>query len=399
MSASSCGFDSHLRHQFLVSPVSDGFCTATLPRMERPTGTVTFLFTDIEGSTRLLGELGADRYRRSLESHQRILRGAFAHYHGHEVDTQGDSFLVAFPRASDAVQAASQAQRELGSNVWPDDKPVRVRMGIHTAEASDAGGGYVGIGVHRGARIAAAGHGGQVLLSQATADLLTDERGISVRDLGEHRLKDFGEPQRIYQLQIPDLAESFPPLRAAAVQLTNLVPQLTSFIGRESELSEVRRLSESNRLVTLIGVGGTGKTRLMVEAGQGLVGRFADGVWLAELAPIGDPDLLPSHVAHSLGLREEPGRKAVDTLLDFLGSKSMLILLDNCEHVIGAAGQLAVQVLRHGSSTAILASSREALGVQGEVVFQDRYRLGEADTVCAQVRRCLARIPLEPHHT
>jgi predicted ATPase/class 3 adenylate cyclase len=337
---------------------------------ERPTGTVTFLFTDIEGSTRLLSELGADRYRTALEDHRRILRSAFARYHGHEVDTQGDSFLVGFRRATDAVQAAGQAQRNLASNSWSDDKPVRVRIGIHTAEVSDAGGGYVGIGLHRGARIAAAGHGGQVLLSQATADLLTDEPGIALRDLGEHRLKDFDQPQHVYQLQILALPELFPPLHAASVQMTNLVPPLTSFIGRERELTELRSLSERHRLVTLIGVGGTGKTRLMVEAGQGLMGRFADGVWLAELAPIGDPDLLPAQVAHSLRLPEEPGRRALDTLLDFLGAKSLLILLDNCEHVIGAAGQLAVQVLLHGSSIAIMASSREALGVEGEVVFQ-----------------------------
>jgi predicted ATPase/class 3 adenylate cyclase len=342
----------------------------TLPRMaERPTGTVTFLFTDIEGSTRLLAELGADRYRTALEDHRRILRNAIVRHDGHEVGTEGDSLLVAFGRATDAVQAAQEAQRDLASHAWPDDKPVRVRMGIHTGEVTDASDQYVGIGLHRGARISAAGHGGQVLVSQATADLLSDAQGVSLRDLGVHRLKDLDEPQRIYQLQVAGLADDFPPLRTAVVHLTNLGPQLTSFIGRARELDALRGQAERHRLVTLIGVGGTGKTRLMVEAGGGLLDRFTDGVWLAELAPISDPELVPAQVARGLGVREEPGRRPIDTLLDFLGSKSLLILLDNCEHVIGAAGQLAAQVLR-SPAVKVLASSREALGVEGEVVFQ-----------------------------
>jgi predicted ATPase/class 3 adenylate cyclase len=337
---------------------------------ERPSGTVTFLFTDIEESTRLLRELGAERYRTALEDHRRILRGAFERHEGHEVDTEGDSFLVAFHRATDAVQAAEQGQRDLASHDWPDDKPVLVRMGIHTAEVSDASEGYVGIGVHRGARIAAAGHGGQVLVSRATADLLTDEKHIRVRDLGEHRLKDLSEPQRIYQLQISGLPDSFPALRATSVNLTNLAPSLTSFIGRERELAELRALTGRQRLVTLIGVGGTGKTRLMTEVGAGLLERFTDGVWLAELAPIGDPELVPAQITRSLGLSEEPGRKPMDSLLDFLGPKSLLLLLDNCEHVIAAAAQLADKVLSNSPSTTILASSREALGLEGEVAFQ-----------------------------
>jgi predicted ATPase/class 3 adenylate cyclase len=337
---------------------------------ERPSGTVTFLFSDVEGSTRLLRELGPDRYRIALENHRGIVRSAVTRHEGHEVDTQGDSFLIAFRRTTDAVQAAEEIQRALSSESWPDDKPVRVRMGIHTAEVSDAGEGYVGLGVHRGARIAAAGSGGQVLISQATADLLSDDAQVGLRDLGEHRLKDLSEPQRIFQLQISGLPDSFPALRTASQRLTNLPPHLTSFIGREHELAQLRELAERHRLVTLIGVGGTGKTRLMAEVADGLMDRFADGVWLCELAPIGDPELVPAQVARNLSVSEEPGRKPMDTVLDFLGTKSLLLLLDNCEHLIAAAAQLADQVVRTCPFTAILASSREALGLEGEVVFQ-----------------------------
>jgi predicted ATPase/class 3 adenylate cyclase len=328
------------------------------------------MFTDIEGSTRLLNELGPDRYGTALEDHRGIVRKAVARHEGHEVDTQGDSFLIAFRRATDAVQAAEEVQRALASRSWPDDKPIRLRMGIHTAEVSDASEGYVGMGVHRGARIAAVGHGGQVLVSQATADLLSDEAGLALRDLGLHRLKDLSEPQRIFQLRIEGLPESFPPLRTSPMRPTNLIAQLTSFIGRERELAQLTELVQSHRLVTLIGVGGTGKTRLMVEAATGFMDRFADGVWLCELAPIGDPELVPAQVARGLGVSEEPGRKPLDTLLDYLGAKSLLVLLDNCEHVISAAAQLSDQILRATPLTAVLASSREALGLDGEFVFQ-----------------------------
>src|SRR5439155_27125800 len=198
---------------------------------------------------------------------------------------------------------------------------------------------------------------------------LRDEKGASLRDLGEHRLKDFADPQRLYQLEIAGLPGDFPPIRAQSVHLTNLTPQLTSFIGRERELVDLCELAAQHQLVTLTGVGGTGKTRLLTEAGRALLDRFADGVWLAELAPIGDPELVPQQVARGLGVTGEPGRKVMDTLLDFVGTKSLLLLLDNCEHLIDAAGQLAGRLLQHSPSLAILASSREALGVEGEVVF------------------------------
>ena len=337
---------------------------------ERPSGTVTFLFTDIEGSTRLLAELGAERYAAALEDHRRIIRSAIGRNNGHEVDTQGDSFLIAFQRAAQAVGAAEEAQRDLASEPWAGDQRLTVRMGIHTADVLDSSDHYVGIGVHRGARIAAAAHGGQVLVSQATVDLLKDDKSVKLRDLGEHRLKDFAEPQRVYQLEMAGLRDDFPPPRALSAKLTNLAPQLTSFIGRDRELQELRDLALEQRLVTLIGVGGTGKTRLMTEAARALLDKFADGVWFAELAPVGDPELVPMQVARALGVGEEAGRKVIDTLLDFVGTKALLVLLDNCEHVVGAAGHLAERLLQRNPSLAILASSREALGLEGEVVFQ-----------------------------
>ena len=234
---------------------------------ELPAGTVTFLFTDIEGSTRLLHELG-EAYADALAEHRRVLRDAFARHGGVEVDTQGDAFFVAFARASDAPAAAREAQAAL-------DGPIRVRMGVHTGEPLLTDEGYVGIDVHRAARIAAIGHGGQVLVSQSTRDLGGAD---SLRDLGEHRLKDLTAPERIYQLGDGD----FPPLKT--LHQTNLPVQQTALIGRDRELSEVVELVRSHRLVTLTGAGGSGKTRLALQAAAELIDEFADGVWFVSLA-------------------------------------------------------------------------------------------------------------------
>ncbi len=340
---------------------------------ERPTGTVTFLFSDIEGSTRLLGRLGPERYGAALATHRRILRDAFANHDGHEEGTEGDSFAVTFQRAADAVHAAAEGQRALAAHPWPEEGPIRVRMGIHTTDAALVDGTYVGLGVHRGARLGAAAHGGQVVLSQATAELLADEPEIALRDLGEHRLRDLPDAQHLYQLEIPGLPGDFPTLRTASAQAsrrTNLPSQLTSFIGRERELAELASLSERQRLVTLIGVGGTGKTRLMQQVGTGLADDRPDGAWFAELAPISDPELVPAQVARALSLSEEPGRSPRDTLLDFLAAKSMLLMIDNCEHVIGAAADLVADVLAGCPQVSIMATSREALGVDGETIVQ-----------------------------
>ena len=334
-----------------------------------PQGTVTFLFTDIEGSTRLVQELGP-RYRDVLERHQALLRDAFQA--GVEVGTEGDSFFIAFSSATDAVAAAADGQRALAGEDWPDGHRVRVRMGLHTGQASPGADGYVGFDVHRAARIAAAGHGGQVLLSESTQALVSRDLpdGVTVLDLGPHRLKDLTVPERIFQLAGNGLEAEFPALRTIDSSRTNLPAQLTSFVGRERELGELQALARAHRLVTVIGTGGTGKTRLVLQASAELVTEHPDGVWLVELAPISDPELIVQAVARGLGIREDPGRPLVDTVLDFLRTKSLRILLDNCEHMIGTCAEMAEQLLAASPGVSLIASSREALGVTGEHVYQ-----------------------------
>jgi predicted ATPase/class 3 adenylate cyclase len=334
-----------------------------------PQGTVTFLFTDIEGSTRLVQELGP-RYRDVLERHQAVLRDAFAA--GAEVGTEGDSFFVAFASAADAVAAAVDGQRALADEPWPDGHRVRVRMGLHTGQAHLGADGYVGVDVHRAARIAAAGYGGQVLLSESTRSLVSRDLpdGATIRDLGLHRLKDLAVPERIFQLAVSGMDADFPALRTVDGIRTNLPAQLTSFVGRERELGELQALARAHRLVTVIGTGGTGKTRLMLQATADLVGEHQDGVWLVELAPISDPELIVQAVARGLGIREEPGRPVIETVRDYLRTKSMVVLLDNCEHLIGSVAELAEQLLATSPGVSLIATSREALGVTGEHVYQ-----------------------------
>ncbi|MGH3033658.1 MAG: ATP-binding protein [Gaiellaceae bacterium] len=337
---------------------------------ELPRGTVTLLFTDIEGSTRLLERLG-DRYAETLADHRRLLRAAFEEGGGREVDTEGDAFFVAFARAKDAVAAAVAAQRALASHPWSDAQEVRVRMGIHTGEPTVTAEGYVGGDVHRGARICSAGHGGQVLVSQTTRDLLGDEspEGTALRDLGDHRLKDLTKPQRLFQLVIPELPSDFPPLKTLEHFRHNLPIQLTSFVGREREIAQVKPLLTTTRLLTLTGVGGTGKTRLSLQVAAEVLESFPDGVWFVELAPLSDPGLVPQAVAAVLGLREEPGRTLTHTLADYLAPQTLLLLLDNCEHLIEACAQLAESLLHASAALRILATSREALGIAGETVW------------------------------
>jgi predicted ATPase/class 3 adenylate cyclase len=337
-----------------------------------PTGTVTFLFTDIEGSTTLLQHLGDHRYAEILTEHQRLLRDAFAKGSGHEVDTQGDAFLVAFPRARDALAAAVLAQQTLMKHQWPGGVSLRVRMGLHTGEPVSRAGGYVGLDVHRAARICAAGHGGQILLSHAVEVLAASDLspGVSLRDLGAHRLKDLREPEHLLQVVYQDLPSDFPPLRSLDVLPNNLPMHLTSFVGREREKAEIKRLLTTARLLTLTGSGGAGKTRLALAVAAEVVDDFADGVWLVELASLSDPSLVAKAVASVLSVPEQPGRSLSDTLADFLRSKTLMLILDNCEHLITACTTL-VDVLTHAARTLrILATSREALGIAGEVTYR-----------------------------
>lgn len=338
-----------------------------------PTGTVTFLFTDIEGSTQLLQALRED-YPHVLAEHHRLLRAAFDAHNGVVVDTQGDSFFVAFARATDATHSAVEGQRALAVHLWTAGAQVRVRMGLHTGEPIIAGDRYVGIDVHRAARIGAAGYGGQVLVSQTTRDLVESDLpdGVTLRDLGEHRLKDLRTAKHLYQLSIAGLRCEFPPLRTLDVARNNLPILLTSFVGREKEIREIKETLGNARLVTLTGAGGSGKTRLSLEVAAEILDlqQFENGLWFVELAPLSDPALLPQTVATTLGVREEPGRPVFNSLMDDLRDKKLLLILDNCEHLIEACAKLAEQLLRACPHLKILASSREALGIAGEIPYR-----------------------------
>jgi predicted ATPase len=314
-------------------------------RSDLPSGTVTFLFTDVEGSTKLLHELGADEYAEALAEHRRILREAFSAHGGVEVDTQGDAFFVAFPTAPGALEAAAEAQEAFASG------PIRVRMGLHTGTPHLAEEGYVGRDVHKGARIAAAGHGGQVLVSKETRELVA----VEVTDLGEHRLKDFAEPVWIFQLG----SERFPLLKT--ISNTNLPRPASSFVGRERELEEVLALLQDGaRLLTLTGPGGSGKTRLAIEAAAELVPEYRNGVFWVGLAALRDPTLVSETVAQTLG--------AKDGLAEHVGEREMLLLLDNLEQVVEAAPELA-SLVETCSNLKLLVTSRELLRVKGEVEY------------------------------
>ncbi len=309
---------------------------------ELPTGTVTFLFTDIEGSTRLLQELG-DGYAEVLAEHRRVLREAWRQHEGVEVDTQGDAFFVAFARASDAVAAAADAQLALAGG------RVRVRMGLHTGEPRRADEGYVGFDVHRAARIASAGHGGQVLLSQATADLA----GVEVRDLGLHRLKDLSAPERLFQVGIEDFA----PLKT--LRETNLPVPATPFLGRQREIDQIGAMLRRPevRLVTLTGSGGSGKTRLSLQAAAAAADDYDRGVWWVPLASLADPALVETAAAQALGSK--------DTLSATVRDQRLLLVLDNFEHLLEAASGIA-ETIESCPHLTVLVTSREPLHVDGE---------------------------------
>jgi len=348
---------------------------------ELPAGTITMLFSDIEGSTALLNDLG-DRYGEALSAQRALLRSAFSSFGGQEMGTEGDSFFVVFESALDAVGCCVAAQRALAAHDWPGGVAVRVRMGMHSGEPARHEDGYIGLDVHRAARIAATAHGGQVVLSDATRMLVASRlpAGVSVRDLGFHRLKDIQAPERIYQLAAAGLREQFPPLKSlgrpvATVGVTGGVhgfpAALTSFVGRSVELGKVADLLARYRMVTVTGPGGMGKTRLAGEVARGVAGRFADGVWLAELAGLADPDQVPPAVATALGLQHNGSGPVIEALAEVLAARQVLLVLDNCEHLIDAVARLCATLLPAADDMRILATSREPAGVAGEA----RYRL------------------------
>jgi predicted ATPase/class 3 adenylate cyclase len=339
------------------------------PSPRPPTGTVTFLFTDIEGSTRLLQQLGASRYADALDRHRRLLRTTFLAHGGYEVDTQGDAFFVAFPTAPDALAAAAEATQTLAAASWPADTLLRVRMGLHAGAPQVVGDRYIGLDVHRAARIAAAGHGGQILLSASAAELARHDLpdGVAFRDVGIHRLKDLQQPERIYQLLGPDLPAEFPPLKTLDARPHNLPVQPTPLLGREEEIARLCALLRRGdvRLVTLTGPGGVGKTRLGLQVAAELVDDFADGVYYVRLSRLSDPQLVVPIIAQALGLRETASRPIDEVLRDYVRRRSLLLLLDNFEHVSQAASDLAV-LLEVSPGLRALVTSRGALHLRGE---------------------------------
>ncbi|MEO5704801.1 MAG: adenylate/guanylate cyclase domain-containing protein [Candidatus Limnocylindrales bacterium] len=330
-------------------------------------GTLTFLFSDIEGSTRLLDELGSTTYTAVLERQAAILRAAFAGHGGREENTEGDSFFVLFDSAREAVKAAVDGQLALAAEAWPGGIEVQVRMGLHAGEATTSAAGLVGIDINRAARIAAAAHGGQIIVSDAVRTLIAPDldASITLRGLGNHRLKDLREPQPLCQVVADGLRLEFPPLRSLDVRPNNLPTQLTSFVGRERELVEAGVLLAANRLVTLTGPGGTGKTRLSLQVAANAAEDFPDGIFFVALETVREPMLVPSRIASSIGLAVR-GEAAEDVVLrEWLDGKRVLLVLDNFEQVL-AGGPMVADLLRDAPTTKALVTSRAALRVSGE---------------------------------
>ncbi len=339
-----------------------------------PSGTVTFLFTDIEGSTKIAQKY-PDQWEALRERHHAILHSAIESHDGIIFQDMGDGFCAAFHTAPQALQAALQAQRNLHREAW-EPAPIKVRMGIHSGAAQLSEDnqrigytGYTTLALTK--RIMSAGHGGQVLLSGATRALVLDElpENIEILDLGEKRLKDLLRPEHLSQVNSPDLPNIFPPLKTLETFPNNLPMQLTTFIGREKEIGEIKAELEGHRLVTLTGSGGTGKTRLSLQVAADLLETFEQGVWFVELAPLSDPELIPQTILSTIGIGEEAGRPPLDILKEYLQDKKVLLVLDNCEHLIEACAKVTSTLLNASASLKILASSREALGLKGELSY------------------------------
>jgi predicted ATPase/class 3 adenylate cyclase len=337
---------------------------------ELPIGILTFLFSDLESSTRLWDE-HPDVMKEALARHDGILRDAVEAQGGWVVKTTGDGLHAVFETARAAAAAAVGAQRSLAREEWGATGPLRVRMGLHAGEAEPRAGDYYGPVVNRAARLTAAAHGGQILLTQATEAALRDHLGedLSLLDLGEHRLRDLSRPEHVFQLQGPGVSDDFPPLRSLEAFSGNLPLQLTSFVGRSEELAGIARLLGKSRLVTLTGVGGVGKTRLAIQVAADTLPAYPDGAWLCELAAADDGVALVEVVAASLGVSPRAGVSLMESVREFLRAKQVLLILDNCEHLLDAARELADDVLHECLKVRILATSRQGLGIGGERVF------------------------------
>jgi predicted ATPase/class 3 adenylate cyclase len=337
------------------------------PMSELPRGIVTLLFSDIEGSTRLLQSVG-ERYGELLREHQRLMRRSFEAHGGREVGTEGDAFFVAFRSAADALNAAVDAQRALQAHPWEGGDAISVRMGLHTGTPNLTVDNYWGLDVHRAARICSAAHGGQIL---ASAEACTEATGggqtdFDLRDLGWHRLKDLADPEHLFQINVDGLPSSFPPIQSLETP-SNLPALASSFVGRVAELEQVQDLlrREDVRFVTLIGPGGTGKSRLAVHAAETVLGDYPDGVFLVNLAPVDDPGLVPATVAQTLGLKERGDEPVLAEIARYLERRHMLLLLDNFEHVLAAA-PLVTELLASSPRLKVLATTRSALRLAGE---------------------------------
>ncbi len=332
---------------------------------------VTYLFTDIEGSTRLWEE-APERMRLALARHDALCRAAVERHCGTIVKTTGDGVHAAFDSACDALAAAVDMQLALAAPEAGDGIALRIRCGLHRGADERRAGDFYGREVNRAARIMGVAHGGQILVSQAVADAVRNAApaDVSLRDLGVVRLRDLAAPERVYQVIHPRLRAEFPALRSLEATPNNLAQQLNSFVGRGRELAEVRRLLSTNRLVTLLGMGGIGKSRLSVQLGAEVLDDYPDGVWLIELAPLADAQLVPQAVASVLGVKEEAGGTVLDALLKFARDRTLLLILDNCEHLVHACANVAKRLLQAGPKVKILATSRDALRIAGETVFQ-----------------------------
>jgi predicted ATPase/class 3 adenylate cyclase len=336
-----------------------------------PTGTVTFLFTDIENSTQLARE-HPESWDETQARHHAIMREAIESNHGFVFQIIGDAFCAAFHKVGDAVKAAVKAQQDLQGEPW-DEVNIYVRMGIHTGEAELVGNNYRGYTTLSFVqRLMSVGHGGQILVSNTAENLLREGLSgqINLRDMGVQKFAGVPSPVRIFQVIVPHLPIEFPPLRTLDNLPNNLPAQLTSFVGRAKQLTDVKRLLNTARMLTLLGPGGTGKTRLSIQAASEMLDQYPDGVWFVELAPILDPLLVPHTTAVAIGLRSEPQRPVIDMLCDYLHEKKILIVLDNCEHLVDACARMADRILHTALDTRILASSREALGIGGEATYR-----------------------------
>jgi predicted ATPase/class 3 adenylate cyclase len=338
--------------------------------VELPSGTVTFLFTDVEGSTRLW-EGHPDVMRAALARHDAILRESVASQRGAIVKSTGDGIHAVFASAHDALECAVTAQRVLSAEAWSDDAPIRVRMGVHSGEAESRDGDYYGSATNRAARLMSAAHGGQVLASLSTEALVSDDPpdGITLIDLGEHRLRDLTRPEHVYQVVADGVGGSFPPLRTLDEFPGNLPLQPSSFVGREDTLLALAKALDASRLVTVIGVGGVGKTRLAIQVAAEVITRYPDGAWFCELAAADDPDAMLQVVAAALGVQPRAGLTLDRCIVESLRARRLLVVLDNCEHLVGDVAELAGAVLGECPTVWMLATSREAIGVPGEQVW------------------------------